>query len=364
MNLHQTLIENNAIIQLATAGAGAELISELWKQPGSSAYLAGAHLLQAKTELADYIGFQPTDGFCSKETALDMAMAAYLRAVKTNEREQAGKHPIGIAVTAAVASTRLPRGEQRAHIAIVHEKGVTQRFETWSKETGLHPRLQQDQRITDATLQALKEVLAGTDLPICLDAFDRLRAHPIFLPNGQRKAGLPRKGAFFPANFNPIHEGHRLACLQAEARIGAKVHFMIEACPPNKPAIPVPELLRRVALLQLENDKHARAVMITIGQPNYIDKARAHPGSRFIAGADAVERLLLPIWGYDVNYMLEEMDALDTKFYVLGRRAEGRFVTVEDLNVPTAFRHLFEHLDGFHDASSTQIRKRLANKNT
>lgn len=364
MELHQKLIEKNATLHIATAGAGTNLLSELWKQPGSSAYLAGATLLQARQELEDYIGFEPEDGYCSKETAIDMAFTAYMKAVKAQAKEKGAKTPIGIAATAAVASNRLPRGEQRAHIAIIAPNGVVVTHLLFEKQDGIEARLQHDQLITREVIAKLATLLDGEVHPINLDAFDRLRHIPIFLANGGRRKGLPNKGAYFPANFDPIHEGHRLACREAEERIGTKVHFMIEACPPNKPAIPTPELLRRVAMLQLENDKNARAVAITIGEPNYIDKARARPGSRFIAGADAVERILLPIWGYDVNYMLEEMDALGTRFFVLGRHIDGHFKTVDDLEIPEAFRHLFEHLDGFHEISSTQLREQHTPKQT
>lgn len=356
MDIHQKLIDRNAILQVAIAGAGTHLVSELWRQPGSSAYLAGATLLQARHEMENFIGFAPDAGYCSKETAIDMAFAAYIRAVKNSSVEQGEKMPIGIALTAAVASNRIPKGEQRAHLVVIAPNGVDYQYLQFDKEKGETARLKQDRTITKAAIAKLAEVLDGKTYPINMDAFERLRHRPIFLPNGKRIGGMPTKGAYFPANFNPFHEGHRLACQGAENRIGAKVHFMLEACPPNKPAIPTPELLRRIALLQLDNDKWARAVMVTIGQPTYIDKARAHPGSRFIAGADAVERLLLPTWGYDVNYMLEEMDTLGTKFYVLGRQIDGQFKTVDQLDIPTAFKHLFEHLDGFQHISSTELR--------
>ncbi len=364
MRIHQKLIEKNATLHIAVAGAGTDLLAELWKQPGSSAYLAAATLLQARQELEEYIGFKPDDGYCSKETAIDMAFTAYMKAVKVQANEKGNKAPIGIAATAAVASNRLPRGEQRAHIAIVAPNGVVVTHLLLEKQEGIEARLKHDQLITREVLDQLELLLDGGKRPTNLDAFDRLRHLPIFLPNGGRRKGLPHKGAYFPANFNPIHEGHRLACREAETRIGMKVHFMIEACPPHKPAIPTPELLRRVAMLQLENDKHARAVAITVGEPNYIDKARARPGSHFIAGADAIERILQPIWGYDVDYMLEEMDTLDTKFFVLGRHIDGHLKTVDDLEIPTAFRHLFEHLDGFHDISSTHLRARQPNATT
>lgn len=362
MDIHQKLKERNAALQIATAGAGVNLIAELWRRPGSSAYLTGANLLQARQELDDYIGFAPDAGYCSKDTAFDMAFAAYIRAVKTCAAEGDARTPVAIALTAAVASNRMPKGEQRAHLVIIVPNCVDYAYLQFEKETGETARLKQDALVTKAVVERLDAILEGKTYPINTDAFDRLRHRPIFLPNGTRIGGLPTKGAYFPANFNPFHAGHRLACQEAEKRIGAKVHFMIEACPPNKPAIPTPELLRRIALLQGDKGKWARAVMVTIGQPTYIDKARAHPGSRFIAGADAVERLLLPIWGYDVNYMLEEMDTLGTKFYVLGRQVDGQFKTVDDLDIPDAFRHLFEHLDGFHHVSSTELRDTLINQ--
>ncbi|MDQ8202345.1 hypothetical protein [Pelagicoccus sp. SDUM812003] len=360
MTLHPTLLERGALLHLAVAGAGLELLQRLWRQPGSSAYLAGASLLQARHQMERFIGFEPDHGYCSQETALDMAMAAFLQACKDLAKEDTpDKRPLGIALTAAVASNRIPRGDQRAHLAIVSPQGVLSHTLPLEKSEGVDARLSHDRQIADFALEKLESAIQVETYPENRCAFERLRAHPVFKPDGSRQATRMEKAAYFPANFNPMHDGHRLAYCEAEKRIGRPVQLMIEAHPPNKPAIPLPELLRRVALLQLESERFARPVEITFGEPNYLDKVRARPGSQFVAGADAVQRLLQPCWGYEVTEMLREMDACGTRFYVLGRHQEGELKTVDHLPIPEAYQHLFIQMDGHVHISSSELRDQI-----
>lgn len=355
MNFHETLTKTNAMAVVATAGAGVHLIDQLWRTPGSSNYLAGAYLLHARDQIDRFLGFQPK-GYCSPETSIDLAISSYLAALRAPCKS---KIPVAIAVTAAVASDRLPKGDQRAHIAIITPNGLHRTSAVFEKATGENARYTQDRAISLTVFKLLKTALTEKPVFDC-EAYDRLKARPLFLPDGRRKAGMPRRGSYFPANFHPVHDGHLEACTKAEQAIGNKVHYMIEVCPPNKPAIPFPDLLARIAALQPQDPEAAdrgRAVAVTLGEPTYVDKARARPRSSFIAGADAVQRMLQPGWGYDVSYMLEELDALQTRFFVLGRKVGERFLTVRDLDIPPAYRHLFHHLEGRIDVSSTEIRE-------
>lgn len=359
-HLHQTLIDSRTLLHYSFAGAGIEVLRRMWRTPGSSQYIAGGAMLQARSELIDFIGHSPEASYVSREVALEMAMASFRKAVIAAAVDSNFSAPAGISVSAAIASNRMPRGEQRAHIALVTTDGIWHRKLLLKKSTGELARQEHDEIIADAIESLL---MSDPDESIVEDsataALDLIRMRPVFLPDGRRIQSNPSRRIYFPANFNPIHEGHRAACREAERQLGSKVCFMLEACPPNKSEIPVSEILRRVALLRLERQiDRGRAVEITWNQGNYLDKARAHPGSTFVAGADAIQRILEPGWGYDVKSMLDELSRLDTLFLVMGRRIDGDFVTVEQLPIPDSHRNMFRHLDGAEDISSSELRER------
>ncbi|MCH6257057.1 hypothetical protein MLD52_10900 [Puniceicoccaceae bacterium K14] len=363
MNLHQILIDAKVMLHFAAAGAGPAFATRLWQTPGSSQYLTGSTLIQARNKLDRFIGFEPDDHkYCNRDVAIDMAITAYIRACQTIAADATeARKPIGAAVTAAVATSQLPRGKQRAHIAIICEGGVFHHEIVFEKNTGQDARQAHDNLIADTMEQLLTDIISE-EIQSESDetALKRIAHHSTFMPDGSRLKESPSTGLYFPANFNPMHDGHRHACLEAERITGLKAVFHIEATPPNKQALSIADLLRRIASLQdKEPVETQRPITVTQGEPNYIDKARKRPGSHFIAGADAVSRLLEPNWGYVVDHMLAELDDLNTKFFVLGRHDGANFVTVHDLEINSRFRHLFIHLDGQHDISSTQLRAEI-----
>ena len=67
---------------------------------GSSAYLSGATFPYAPEEQEELLGFMP-EHFCSREAAVDLASAAYMKAYRFG-----GKKPVGVGITASVASEK------------------------------------------------------------------------------------------------------------------------------------------------------------------------------------------------------------------------------------------------------------------
>ena len=353
-SLHSILTEQKARVHFACAGAGADFIHRLWSTPGSSAYLAGASMLQARKAVDRYIGYTPEESYASESVATDMAIKAFMSSVQS--KTGTSDRPLGIAVTASVASNRIPRGEQRAHIALIQQNGFVQQKLSFEKMEGKGARAEQDQVIADALENLLVNHIGEGEEESQNRLLEQLMKNPIFWPNGKRGLNRSDLNVFFPANFNPIHDGHRLAWQEAERQTNQVVAFMIEARPPNKSPIPAQEILRRIAILQNEDEGLRHPMVVTRNKPNYIDKARAFPGSSFVLGADAALRLFEPNWGYNVEEMLSELDNLDTKFLVLGREIDGRFTSLENINPPEKFRHLFQALEGRRDISSSALR--------
>src|SRR6185369_2016869 len=100
-------------IHVIATGAGAGLQQLLWEVPGSSAYLSGATFPYSEEEQAELLGFMP-EHFCSEEAAIDLASAAYMKAYKFN-----GPRPVGVGITASVASEKEHRGDHRVHACVI-----------------------------------------------------------------------------------------------------------------------------------------------------------------------------------------------------------------------------------------------------
>jgi nicotinamide mononucleotide (NMN) deamidase PncC len=361
---HDDLKAAGVNIHVAATGAGAGLQQKLWSIPGSSAYLSGASFPYSQEEHSELLGFEP-DKFCSPEDAIDLASAAYMKAASLS-----GKKPVGVGITASVASERAHRGDHRFHIAVITddktlainailEKGIGQEARTKDgdlcDDAGFHLTLaalglfQGDLFYEDATELAMK----------------RFMEHPFFTSNGHRHIEPQLEGcALMSGAYNPPHAGHFGTADACEAEFNRKVVFEITTNSPHKGALKVQDLLRRAKLLQ------GRDRLFTWSNPLYLDKARAYPGIPIVMGADALIRMLDPKWGPNVLDMMKEFYELGTKFYVCGRMVDGKFTTLTDILMKLPEKEadwywndpkktIFLPLDGRWDLSSTDLRNQV-----
>ncbi len=118
-------------------------------------------------------------------------------------------------------------------------------------------------------------------------------------------------------------------------------------------------MLRRAKLLQ------HRLVYFTENDPFYLDKARSHPGTPLVIGADALLRMLDPQWGHDPVELFQEFMKLGMKFYLVGREVDGTFLKpVEAMQAvcekakltPMQLGKMFRVVEGRWDVSSTALR--------
>jgi hypothetical protein len=358
---------------VAATGAGAGVQQALWNVPGASAFLVGASFPYAASETARLLGFAPAR-HCSRETALELAMAAYLRArgsFAASEWGEGAGRAIGLGLTASVATLEPHRGEHRIFVATFAPGAAA----VWSarirKGAGARAR-ERDGNLADELGVAALLSAAGVAMTVPdvgdgavlerrgvseLELRQLLFERPLFAVDGARlpvAAGAVPASVMLPGSFAPFHAGHRAVADAVEAAARRPAIYAITADPVHKPALGAADLLDRVASIRRE--AAPRAVLLTERDPLFIDKARQFPGAGIAVGVDAVARMLDPAWGPDVVEMLRELRTLGTRFFVMGRSIAGRWTTLRDVPIPAGFDDLFTPLEGREDVSSTDLR--------
>lgn len=349
------LKERNVRIFTACTGAGAGIQKALWDVPGCSSYFVGGVFPYAGDATAEFLGFTP-EKFCSRETAIELAMRAYMRA------NGHGGPPVGFGLTASVATLREHRGDHRVYVAVMTDEGVFGRSLVLPKGAGLDARLSDANMVDTFGARALLEVCTGDFLRATMDWTERARElffeRPVFAANGTRYSSLEDAGldrvVFLPGAFNPPHEGHFGAAKVVERRVDSVV-FSITADHPVKEPLTLADMLTRARMLE-----GRQPVMFTQGDALYIDKARRFPKTGFIIGADAVMEMLDPKWGYPQGELLGVFRALGTVFYVVGREVNGKWVSFNEAleTIPRmTYGSVFVPVEGRWDVSSSQIRE-------
>lgn len=351
-------------LHVIATGGGARLQDKLWSQPGCSAYLSGASFPYSPAEQEELLGFMP-DSFCSENAAIDLASAAYMKSYQWNS-----KKPVGVGLTASVASQSVHRGDHRVHVCVMTDERVISSSHVLDKAVGIEAR-QIDGNFCDwQAFETLKKaLLSNNNLPFkdtSRIARERFFLRPFFQAGNKRLASLPKVNAHYEFGhfalmsgaFNPPHEAHFGIADIVANRYGKQVAFEITAEPPHKEALTVQQLLQRAKLLQGHNR------VFTQHCPLYLDKAKAFPGMPIVMGVDATMRMLDPKWGVDVDELLKGFEALRTKFYISSRLINGQMLTKDDVveSMPVHQGNIFHYLSypisSEWNVSSSEIRER------
>lgn len=333
-------------IYAACAGAGMGVMGALFKTCGASRYLVGATYPYAREETDRFIGFAP-EKYTSKDTAVDLAIASYLRAAPH------GENPVGLGISATIAGAEIHRGDHVIHAVAIGRDHAAYNLLNLDKEVGEDFRAYDD---VCATYEGIDAICGA--LGVCEwghfseeELLARVMERPVFHREGHRETGIDAPNTvLLSGNFNPIHVGHKMMAARVEEVTRKTVAYEMCVTPPHKARIPAAEALLRVA-------RADRSVVLSEA-PLYLDKARKWPGAGFIVGADALARMLDPQWGPAVVEMLEEFGALETQFHVFGRTVDRAFVSGYEVCKALAPRYdyLFRTYDGQWDVSSTKLR--------
>ena len=355
---------------LVLTGGRTGAIPLLLRRPGGSRTVLDVAVPYGPAAVANYLGEAPAQA-CSPETAQLMARRAFGRAVEL--RPDASFPVVGLGATAALATDRVRRGEDRLHVAAFDgSRTVALELQFSTRHANRQAQESAAERVivgllADAVGVAPWREPAGSGLAsvsrrVLIDADELAVVHDgtqpwvTAYPDGRRRPGGQIPTALVPGSFNPWHAAHQALLEAARRRFGDPVAYELSITNVDKPPLPTVEALRRAAQFR------GRAGLVLTAAPTFVEKARLLPGTAFVVGADTARRIVDPVYYGGVEAMhgaLRELRSVGSKFVVAGRLEHGRFLQLRDLTMPSEFAGLFEAIPAGElrvDVSSTELR--------
>ena len=363
--VHQRAGKFNIVV----TGGGASAISRLLEVPGASNTLLSAFVPYHEHALRNYLGGQPEQA-CSSKTARALAMVAWRQARKIEKAVPV----FGVACTAALATNRDRRGDDRCYIAVQSLDSALVTEVTFDKSG--RTRAEEEELCSEMLLGVIAEMLdiksnhldafRNTDVistsktvafkswRALMQGDERNSAHHDTVDHKSAKFSSPT--LVFPGAFNPMHRGHVNMLHYAEKNTGEKAILEISIFNVDKPPLDYMEMGSRQAGSQ-------EWPLIFTNAPTFIEKCRLFPGAIFIVGTDTLTRIADKKY-YDgseekCGRALSEIIALGNRFLVFGRHSAGTFVTLADLEIPLILSQLCTSVDENEfreDISSTELR--------
>jgi hypothetical protein len=176
-------------------------------------------------------------------------------------------------------------------------------------------------------------------------------------------AATPRARAVFPGAFHPLHHGHRRMAELASGILGCRVEFEISIVNVDKPPLDFWEMQRRADQFASGQSHPAQTTWFTRA-PTFRLKADLFPGATFVVGADTIARIAEPRYYQNDplarDAAIEHVADVGCRFLVFGRSVDGRFETLDDLNLPAALARICQQVPQHEfrdDVSSTDLRR-------
>ncbi len=359
------------------AGAGSRALTWLHSVGGSSRTVLEASERYSTAALRDLLGTLPPQ-LVAPDTARQMAARAYERARVLHLPHVAldamARPLLGVACTATIATDYAKRGNHQAVVAIQQATGCTTYDLTLQK--GLRDRADEEDLVSRLVLHAIASACAiDADVLPPLAPEERVihqyqpatdpLAHLLagecnsvtVQPDGTRICNHPVQGAMLSGSFNPLHHGHTTMAATARMLLGMPVTYELPVINADKGHLISEEIERRIAQFR------GVAPLVLSRAPLFVDKAALFPGCIFVMGYDTAIRLVTPHYYQGeagMHAAFTRLRVANCRLLVAGRIHGDHFATLQDLELPAAFRDLFIELPEPRfrvDISSTALRQ-------
>ena len=375
--IEQLIRAKSLRLAISATGAGAGIQSILWGVPGISAILEEAIFPYSEVAIRRFVQ-RPLGRMLHQESAIALACAAFLRAQEGVVRGSLSLPPLGVGITAAVATNRTRRGSEQLHLAlrdseklscasIEFERGKFSRERagdlcdkiginailSWAQISqvpleiaagGVHGDI--DISCGEIRLRQLSYAASAQTDDIVIDEQGALR---------KPREILTKRHLILPSSLNPFHFGHDGLAQRAVEETGRPVIFELSLSNVDKPELELELALNRAMQL-----RGRWPLLITRGASLFVQKARRY-GCSFIVGLDTAERIINSAERYNDgrpnDQVVSELQQLGIQFFV-AERGNERTVSSLTAALPEQSKHLFVRLTGRWEVSSTELRRR------
>ncbi|WP_292464727.1 hypothetical protein [Methanolobus sp.] len=306
------------MIVLSITGGGTGAIGEMLRHGNGSATLIEAIVPYHENALRDFTGREP-ERCCSEETAREMAMASFKRALEIANPEN-GFRPdylVGIGVTCKL--TKEDEREAREHTIHIASQSISGTNTT--SLTLLQDRSREEEEELASTLLIHTIARLCGAGQICVDEYISMTEQQVLqkkeatvshdigelllsillrkdsygkkcIPIIHSKKTVPAASRIiFSGSFNPCHKNHAAMAKIAYERYGSPVTFEIALANVDKPPTDFISLESRINSLKTYANEEFFGNICLTNAPLFADKALLFPDSRFLVGYDTMNRI-------------------------------------------------------------------------
>lgn len=348
----------------AITGGGTAAISNILSRGGASSWFLESLIPYSKESLVSFLGKEP-DKFVSQETANQMALKSYMRALELNA---APYDAAGLGVTAVlgrIENERVGRKHEAYvavqfyghlfgyHIVIPEHTNIAREAQEHWIATEVEKIILEDDIKKTPYIESLSDDLEYMDLLLS----DKRIAKYLIMENDGVPYGPVRFGmidsshAVYSGSFDPFHAGHASLIRNCPKRVWLELSIMNV----DKPPVNLSSLLNRLDSIVKGVREHnlvdkVSGIVLT-NTPKFFDKVcLLGPYPDLLVGSDTAARMIDKKYG-SVEQLFDLMETYGTRAF-FGNRPGYEF------KVPKAYDDFFVPVGGTClDISSTKLRK-------